>query len=304
MLAADGGWSNTLLCSETALFPGPKMQVKERRGRAECKVPFCVQRVRLSLTPAAQKHIISPHSFLYPWLAQILTYSTVPAIRLCVDGVQIYGENGTRLSDVLPADGRLTYRFARQKNQLTRVHTDGVPTRDRANEDALYSPSTFRFTVASSNIRYHLLATGTVIFHEKFAFRATLGPNHSLESVSASATGLSSPGDKVELKQFVNSFQDTMDQKPYRAMLRGELTYAALQLAPRNLDDIPPIADTTTGPCVTKAALRPQVKHENKMKQESKEPLDKHALPMYLSMYDGMQMFNELKDELINLHDA
>eukprot|EP00965_Chrysotila_dentata_P041178 1366306-Pleurochrysis_carterae.AAC.1 len=85
--------------------------------------------------------------------------------------------------------------------------------------------------------------------------------NHSLDSFSASATGMNYPGDtpnKVELKHFLASFQVAMDQKPYGAMLRGELPYAALQLAPRNLDDIPPIADTTTGPGATRAALRAQ----------------------------------------------
>eukprot|EP00965_Chrysotila_dentata_P094739 3133057-Pleurochrysis_carterae.AAC.1 len=57
-------------------------------------------------------------------------------------------------------------------------------------------------------------------------------------------------------------------------MLRGELPYAALQLAPRNFDDIPPIADTTTGPRATRAALRAQqVEHENKLKQEAKKTL-------------------------------
>eukprot|EP00965_Chrysotila_dentata_P101875 3362769-Pleurochrysis_carterae.AAC.1 len=60
--------------------------------------------------------------------------------------------------------------------------------------------------------------------------------SHGLESVSALAFGMVCPGDtpnKVELKQFLDIFQDTMDQKPYGAMLRGELTYAALALAPR-----------------------------------------------------------------------
>eukprot|EP00965_Chrysotila_dentata_P110244 3642834-Pleurochrysis_carterae.AAC.1 len=108
-----------------------------------------------------------------------------------------------------------------------------------------------------------------------------------------------------------------MDQKPYEAMLRGELPYAALSLTPRCLDDIPSIADTTTGPGAARAALRAQVKHENKMKQESKEALvrdysnriasilatamrskaglklkklqDTHSLLMYPSMYDGVQ---------------
>eukprot|EP00965_Chrysotila_dentata_P042707 1417661-Pleurochrysis_carterae.AAC.1 len=57
---------------------------------------------------------------------------------------------------------------------------------------------------------------------------------------------------------FPASAADAMDQKRYGAMLPGELPYAALQLAPRNLDGIPPIADTTTGPGATRAALRAQ----------------------------------------------
>eukprot|EP00965_Chrysotila_dentata_P076180 2516445-Pleurochrysis_carterae.AAC.1 len=97
----------------------------------------------------------------------------------------------------------------------------------------------------------------------------------------------------------------------------GELPYAALQLAPRNLDDIPPLADTTTGPGEPPAALRAQVEHEDKLKQESKEALVRdysnriaplltssmrpkaglkllklqatHALLLYPSMYDGVQ---------------
>eukprot|EP00965_Chrysotila_dentata_P032147 1072320-Pleurochrysis_carterae.AAC.1 len=114
-----------------------------------------------------------------------------------------------------------------------------------------------------------------------------------------------------------------MDQKAYGAMLRGELPYAALSLTPRYLDDILPIADTTTGPGAAKVALRAQVEHDNKMKQESKEALvrdysnrttsllatamlrpkaglklkklqDTHGLLMHPSMYDGMQMFKEL----------
>eukprot|EP00965_Chrysotila_dentata_P081761 2699016-Pleurochrysis_carterae.AAC.1 len=64
-----------------------------------------------------------------------------------------------------------------------------------------------------------------------------------------------------------------MDQKPYGAMLRGELPYAALRSAPWNLDDIPPIADRTTGPGATRTALHAQVEHDNKMKHESKEAL-------------------------------
>eukprot|EP00965_Chrysotila_dentata_P069520 2296542-Pleurochrysis_carterae.AAC.1 len=60
--------------------------------------------------------------------------------------------------------------------------------------------------------------------------------SHGPESVSAPAFGMVFPGEtpnKVELKQFLDTFQDTMDQKPYGAMLRGELPYAALALAPR-----------------------------------------------------------------------
>eukprot|EP00965_Chrysotila_dentata_P118426 3915003-Pleurochrysis_carterae.AAC.1 len=82
-----------------------------------------------------------------------------------------------------------------------------------------------------------------------------------LESASASAFGLIFPGEtpnKVELKQFLESFQDVIDQKAYGAMLRGELPYAALSLTPRNLDDILPIANTTTGPGAARAALRAQ----------------------------------------------
>eukprot|EP00965_Chrysotila_dentata_P172430 5689899-Pleurochrysis_carterae.AAC.1 len=122
---------------------------------------------------------------------------------------------------------------------------------------------------------------------------------------------------KVELKHYLESFQDAMDQKPYGAMLRGELPFTALQLAPRNLDDIPPIADATTGPGATRAALRAQVEHENELKQTSKEALvrdysnliasflatsmrpraglklrrlqDTRALPLYPLMYDGVQ---------------
>eukprot|EP00965_Chrysotila_dentata_P077482 2557954-Pleurochrysis_carterae.AAC.1 len=80
--------------------------------------------------------------------------------------------------------------------------------------------------------------------------------SHSHDSFSAPATGL--------------NFLGAMDQKPYGAMLRGKLTCAALQLAPRNLDDTPPIANTTTGAGATRAALRAQVEHDNKLKQESK----------------------------------
>eukprot|EP00965_Chrysotila_dentata_P076404 2523510-Pleurochrysis_carterae.AAC.1 len=59
-----------------------------------------------------------------------------------------------------------------------------------------------------------------------FAFSATEA-SPGLEFVSAPAFGMVYPGEtpnKVELKQFLDTFrQDTMDQKPYGAMLRGEL---------------------------------------------------------------------------------
>eukprot|EP00965_Chrysotila_dentata_P260320 6213863-Pleurochrysis_carterae.AAC.2 len=102
-----------------------------------------------------------------------------------------------------------------------------------------------------------------------FAFSANEA-SHGLDSGSGSAFGLVFPGEtrnKVELKLSLDSFQDAMDQKAYGAMLRGELPYAALSLTPRNLDDVPPIADTTTGPGAARAALCAHVEHENKMKQ-------------------------------------
>eukprot|EP00965_Chrysotila_dentata_P121919 4029307-Pleurochrysis_carterae.AAC.1 len=85
--------------------------------------------------------------------------------------------------------------------------------------------------------------------------------SHGLESASAPAFGLIFPGEtpnEVELKQFLDSFQDTMDQRPYGAILRGELPYVALALAPRSLEDIPPIADAASGSGATQAALRAQ----------------------------------------------
>eukprot|EP00965_Chrysotila_dentata_P035957 1196687-Pleurochrysis_carterae.AAC.1 len=104
--------------------------------------------------------------------------------------------------------------------------------------------------------------------------------SHSLESFTASTAGMNFPREtptKAELKHFLRIFLGcyglAMDQKPYGAMLRGELPYAALQLAPQNLDDILPIADTTAGPGATRAAPRAQVEHENKLRQESKEAL-------------------------------
>eukprot|EP00965_Chrysotila_dentata_P125800 4158284-Pleurochrysis_carterae.AAC.1 len=63
---------------------------------------------------------------------------------------------------------------------------------------------------------------------------------------------------KVELKQILDTFQNTRDEKPYGAMLRGELPYAASALAPRSLEDIPPIADAGSGTGATRAALRAQ----------------------------------------------
>eukprot|EP00965_Chrysotila_dentata_P144008 4756741-Pleurochrysis_carterae.AAC.1 len=108
-----------------------------------------------------------------------------------------------------------------------------------------------------------------------------------------------------------------MDQKPYGAMLRGELPYAALALAPRSPENIPPIADAASGTVATRAALRAQVENEKKIKQEAREALVRdysnriasilatamrpkaglklrklqhtHGLLMYPSMYDGVQ---------------
>eukprot|EP00965_Chrysotila_dentata_P130946 4329026-Pleurochrysis_carterae.AAC.1 len=108
-----------------------------------------------------------------------------------------------------------------------------------------------------------------------FAFNA-IEANNGLDTVPVSALGLNFPGEtpnKVGLKRFLESFQDAMDQKPYGAMLRGELPHAALSLTPRNLDDILPITDSSSGPGATRAALRAQVEHENYVKQEAKEAL-------------------------------
>eukprot|EP00965_Chrysotila_dentata_P259704 6213644-Pleurochrysis_carterae.AAC.9 len=111
-----------------------------------------------------------------------------------------------------------------------------VPSRDRATE---HTPES-----------QHLVAPprhwGRVL--RMFAFSA-MDTSHSPDSFFGSGNGSEFPWgtpNKVELKHFLESFQDAMDQKPYGAMLRGELPYAALQLALRNLDDIPPITDTGT----------------------------------------------------------
>eukprot|EP00965_Chrysotila_dentata_P037013 1231786-Pleurochrysis_carterae.AAC.2 len=99
---------------------------------------------------------------------------------------------------------------------------------------------------------------------------------HGLDFAPTPALGLIFPGEisnKKEIKQFLDSFQDAMDQKAYGAMLRGELLYAALSLTPRSLDNIPSIADTTTGPGAARAAHRAQVERKHKMKQESNEAL-------------------------------
>eukprot|EP00965_Chrysotila_dentata_P144078 4759686-Pleurochrysis_carterae.AAC.1 len=74
-------------------------------------------------------------------------------------------------------------------------------------------------------------------------------------------SGMVFPGktpNKVERKQFFDTFQDTINQKPYGAMLRGELPHAELALAPRSPDDIPPLADAASGTGATQAALRAQ----------------------------------------------
>eukprot|EP00965_Chrysotila_dentata_P110068 3636919-Pleurochrysis_carterae.AAC.4 len=52
---------------------------------------------------------------------------------------------------------------------------------------------------------------------------------HGLESALSSTFGRMFPGEtpnKVELKQFLDSFQEAMDQKAYGTMTRGELPHA------------------------------------------------------------------------------
>eukprot|EP00965_Chrysotila_dentata_P164483 5430317-Pleurochrysis_carterae.AAC.7 len=171
-----------------------------------------------------------------------------------------------------------------------------------------------------------------------FAFIAREA-NHSLESVSATlAKGLNFPGkipNKVEQKQFIEQTVSKMlwTKSPTERCFKANIptprcswrleTWTTFRQTRIRLRD---------WELATRAALlRAQVKHENMLKQEPKEALlrdysnriaftlaltrpkaglklrtlqNKHALPMYRSMYDGEQMFKELKDELINLHDA
>eukprot|EP00965_Chrysotila_dentata_P065583 2173119-Pleurochrysis_carterae.AAC.2 len=112
-------------------------------------------------------------------------------------------------------------------------------------------------------------------------------------------------------------------------MLCGKLPYAALSLTPRNLDDIPPIADSSSGPGAARAALRAQGEHESKVKQEAKALVRNYSnrIAFVLAtatrpkarlksvqttrctaaislIYDGVQMYNEMKDELANLYNA
>eukprot|EP00965_Chrysotila_dentata_P147437 4866882-Pleurochrysis_carterae.AAC.6 len=171
-----------------------------------------------------------------------------------------------------------------------------------------------------------------------FAFNA-LEANHGPESVSVSAFGLVFPGEtphKVELKQFLDTFQDSMDQKPYGAILRGELPFAVPSLAPRKLEAIPSIADAalvgfrdrgdaSSAACSGGAQKQDQARGERRlyattrtvllpsilamaMRPEAGLKLRKlqstYALTVYPIMYDGIQMCKELKYELTNLHDA
>eukprot|EP00965_Chrysotila_dentata_P010143 329806-Pleurochrysis_carterae.AAC.2 len=94
-----------------------------------------------------------------------------------------------------------------------------------------------------------------------FAFSAIEEASHGLESAATPAFDLLFPGEspnKDELKQ---------------GMLRGQLPYAALALAPRSLEEIPPIADAASRTKATRAALRAQVNYENTTKQEAREAL-------------------------------
>eukprot|EP00965_Chrysotila_dentata_P083824 2766714-Pleurochrysis_carterae.AAC.1 len=92
-----------------------------------------------------------------------------------------------------------------------------------------------------------------------FAFSA-MKASHGLESASAPAFGLISSGIPYRIPWI----------KILRAMLRGELLYAELALASRNLKDILTIADAAFGTGATQAALRAQVEHENKIKRKAR----------------------------------
>eukprot|EP00965_Chrysotila_dentata_P195685 6177121-Pleurochrysis_carterae.AAC.3 len=201
--------------------------------------------------------------------------------RLCWGAVETWDEIETRSCDGPIVDGRSVFSLARPNggdvtlwdwhqplacyaclllstrcrfvwyrlllildDQPTRAHTDCAPST---------SPS-----------------LGNVL-HLMFAVSA-IEASHDLEFTSKTAFNLVVPGEtpnKVELKHFLNVFQDTMDQKPYGAMLRGKLPYAALLLVPRNLDDTPPIGDAASGSEATRAALRAQAEHENTIKARS-----------------------------------
>eukprot|EP00965_Chrysotila_dentata_P097671 3229289-Pleurochrysis_carterae.AAC.2 len=143
---------------------------------------------------------------------------------------------------------------------------DRVPSQDRATEYTPESVSYLDISLQTATFSSTSRHWGCVLL--MFAFGA-MDTSHSPDSFSAPATSLNFPEEtpnKVELKHFLESFQNAMDHKPYGAKLRGELPYAALRLAPRSLDDIPPIADTSTRPGATRAALRAQVEYENKLK--------------------------------------
>eukprot|EP00965_Chrysotila_dentata_P017889 594853-Pleurochrysis_carterae.AAC.2 len=105
-----------------------------------------------------------------------------------------------------------------------------------------------------------------------------------------------------------------MDQKPYEARLRGELLFAGLSLAPRNyLERIPPITDAAFGTEATEARVRDYSNRIASILATAMRPKaglrlrkvrNTHAFTMHPSMFDFVQMFKELNDELANLHDA
>eukprot|EP00965_Chrysotila_dentata_P156822 5181822-Pleurochrysis_carterae.AAC.2 len=215
-------------------------------------------------------------------------------------------------------DGRVARQFARQKGG-----------------DVCLVPLFIYYRRTNHACAHRLRALAEQSHSERARARHAIEASHGFESALAPAFGWVFPGEtpnKVELKQLLDSFQDTMNQRPYEAMLRGELPYSALALSPRSLEDISPTADATSGTGAFRAALRAQLEHENKIKEEAREALvcdysnriasilatamlpraglklrklqHTHGMMIYPSMYDGVQMLEELKDELANLHHA
>eukprot|EP00965_Chrysotila_dentata_P195939 6177278-Pleurochrysis_carterae.AAC.2 len=168
------------------------------------------------------------------------------ATRLWLGAVEIWDEIEARSLDGQLVDGRLAFSFARQ------IGGD-VTRRDFQVSFACFAHQPTRNKATEYTLESHLPVTGAV-FYSMFALNA-MDTSYSLDL-------------------FRLRIRYAVDQKLYGAMLRGELPYASLQLAPRNLDIIPSIENTTTGPDATRAALRAQVlDHESKLKQDSKEAL-------------------------------